>query len=38
MFEASTDTRTRRAIQNAHDARGQAMREAWGWLFGKSSR
>jgi len=38
MFEARSDTRTRLAIENAHEARGQAMREAWRWLFGKTSR
>ena len=38
MIEATTNTRTRDAIRNAHDARGQMMRGAWSWLFGTSSR
>ena len=34
MIEAATDTRMRRAIVEAHKARGQATREFWGWVFG----
>ncbi len=38
MFESTTDTRTRQALQTAHTLRGQVVADAWAWLFGKTSR
>ena len=38
MFEVSSDTATRTAIDNAHRARGQMMANVWGWLFPSAAR
>lgn len=37
MIEATTNRAARTAIENAHAARGQAIQDAWNWLFGGSS-
>lgn len=37
MIEATTNPAARKAMQKAHDARGQAMSSVWAWLF-RSSR
>ncbi len=33
MFEATTDSRTRDAMQRAHEVRGEVFKDAWAWLF-----
>lgn len=33
MIEAPTTARSRTAMQRAHDARAEAMRDMWSWLF-----
>jgi hypothetical protein len=38
MLEATTNPAARKAMNNAHSARGQMMNEFWGWLFHRSSR
>ena len=38
MFEATTNPAARNAMIDAHEERARAMKSAWGWLFGKTSR
>ncbi len=38
MFEATTHQMTRKAIERAHEARAEAITDAWNWLFGGKSR
>lgn len=39
MIEATTNPAARNAMQNAHEERAKAMKDAWNWLFGdKASR
>jgi hypothetical protein len=33
MIEAPTTERSRAALQRAHAERGQALKDAWNWLF-----
>lgn len=33
MFDIATTEQSRRANQNAHAARGDAMRGLWNWMF-----
>ncbi len=35
MIEATTNPAARDAIKSAHDARGQATRDFWNWMFGR---
>ena len=32
MIEAATDTRTRSAYSDAHEARAEALKDIWFWL------
>lgn len=36
MIEATTSNTARDAMQSAHEARGQVLRDAWHWLFSAS--
>lgn len=38
MTEATTNRTTRDAMQIAHQERAAAMKAAWAWMRGKSSR
>lgn len=38
MLEATTNPAARSAMTAAHEERAIAIKAAWNWLFGKSSR
>jgi hypothetical protein len=38
MIEATTNPAARNAFELAHNARAEATREFWQWVFGKTSR
>jgi len=38
MTEATTNRTTRNAMVNAHEERAAAMKAAWAWLRGSTSR
>ena len=38
MTEATTNRTTRNAMQIAHEERAAAMKAAWAWVRGKTSR
>lgn len=38
MFEATTNTAARNAMDEAHAERALAIKSAWNWLFHRSSR
>lgn len=38
MIEATANAAARRAIHNAHVARGAAVTAIWGWLFPRNAR